>query len=155
ERRRLDLVAELVRDQRRGVEIDVVVDADVHHPQRPELLDDLAPLDGHLLGQLGDGDRVAHADDALVLGGGGALRLLQLLAGSRDLLLREGAGAIAARPEAGTVEARTAAGKLAGHHRTTPEAPKLLVAILDLDARRARFAAGRKAGQLDEGTGRR
>ena len=42
EGRRLDLEAELVRDQRGGVEVDVVVDVHAHHPQRPQLLDDLA-----------------------------------------------------------------------------------------------------------------
>ena len=154
ERRRLDLEAELGRDDRRGVEIDVLVDVDFHHPERPELLDDLAPLDRHLLGELGDRDGVGHADDALVLGRGGDLRLLELLPGGRDLLLREGARTVAARTERGPTEA-IAPGRRAADEAGAAEALLLGVAIPDLDAGRGRLAARGVAGQLDERARRR
>ena len=94
---RLDLVAELVRDQRRRVVIDALVDVDAHHAERPQLLDDLVALDAHLLGQVGHADGLAHANHALVLGGRGDLGLLRLLAGSGHPLARRPTGSLAGR----------------------------------------------------------
>ncbi len=150
ERGRLDLVAELHRHQRRGLEVDVLVDVGFHHPQGPQLLDDLAPLHGHLLRQLRHGDRVAHADDALVLGGGGDLRLLQLLAGGGDPLLGDATRALTAGAEARTAELVARTGRRARQQRRASETAQLLVAVLDLEARRRGLARRPHAGELDE-----
>ena len=150
ERRRLDLVAELGRDQRRRVEVDVLVDVDAHHAQRPQLLDDLLALDAHLLGEVGDGDGVAHAHDALVLGGRRDLGLLDLLAGGGDLLARRRAWALPGRAERGPAVAVSSRGGAIDEPRPA-EAAQLFVAILDLDLGNARLAARRHAGKLDEG----
>ena len=76
----LDLVAELAREELRGVEVDRGVDVDAGHAHAPELLQHLGRLDAHAAREVGDGDRVLDADDALVLGGRGDRGLLALLA---------------------------------------------------------------------------
>ena len=114
------------------------------------------PLTPMLLGQLGDGDRLAHPDDALVLGGRGDLGLLDLLAGGDDPLARRSARALPGLPGAGRPK-RSRAGWCAVTQARTAQAPQLLVAVLDLDAWDAglRLAARRQTGKLDEGTRRR
>ena len=76
----LDLVAELAREQLRGIEVDRRVDVHAGHAHAPELLQHLGRLDTHAARELGDRDRVLDADDALVLGGRGDRGLLALLA---------------------------------------------------------------------------
>src|SRR5262249_42841764 len=84
-------VADLPRQQRRGVEIDRLVDGHADHPHPPQLLQHLGRLDAHLVGELGDGDALVHLDDALVLGGRGDRRRARLLARGHRLLAAQAA----------------------------------------------------------------
>ena len=141
----LDLIAELGGNQAGGVELDALVDVHAHHAERPKLLDHLVALDPHLLGQIGHPDGLAHADHALVLRRRRDERLLELLAGHRDLLAGRPARPLPGRPRRAPVAATRAA-----RNQTAPShAAQFLIAILDLDLGNAGLAA-RPARQLDE-----
>src|SRR4029077_12351982 len=106
-------------------------------------------LNGHLLRQLGHRDGVCHADDALVLGGRGDLRLLQFLARRRDALLRNAArAATGAEPRPPALISPRA--RLAHHRRAPAQTAELLVAILDLEALHRAVALWAGAGKLNE-----
>ena len=108
------------------------------------------PWTAIFLASFGDGDRVAHADHALVLGGRGDLRLLQLLAGGGDPLLGN-AARTPARSETRSAELISTRARLAHHRNAATEAAELLVTILDLVPWACRLLAGpRDAGELDE-----
>ena len=119
-------------------------------PERPELLDDLAPLTPIFLASSATAIVSSMRIDALVLGGRGDLRLLQLLAGGGDPLLGDAAGALAAGAE--RRDGRTGRGP-AGARLIRPARPRRrssssrsLISMRGTGC----VAARRDAGQLDE-----
>ena len=82
----LDAVAELVGDQRRGVDVEHLVERR-HHAEVHQLLDDLAGFDAHVAREFGDGDALGYPDHALGGLGRGDLGLALFLAGQRAPLL--------------------------------------------------------------------
>ena len=88
------LVTHLLDHQHGGVLVDGLVDGG-HHAQAHQGLDDFVGLDGHAVGQLGDGDGLADRHFALLRRGGHLEAVLLLAIGRRrpaahaDLLLLE------------------------------------------------------------------